>query len=303
MAPAAPPSGYWQLSLTTAADTAEGLVNLMWELGALGVIEEEEPGRPPRLRAFFARTAPPEPLGARVREYTDGLRALGFSRAGGPTVSALDDEGWADAWRRHFRPVAVGRALLVVPPWEEGPANGRTVLTIEPGRAFGTGHHGSTAGCLEALESIMTRAAAPRRVLDLGTGSGILAIAAARLGAPAVLAVDDDPDAVALALANVARNHVADRVRCVLGDALELQVSPVELVTANLLTAAHLRLAPRAARYLVPGGTVIAGGILDAERFEVRLAFETHGFEQRATVSRDGWTTLELRYAPLRDRA
>ena len=176
------------------------------------------------------------------------------------------------------------------------------MITIEPGRAFGTGQHPSTLGCLERLESLLARTVPPW-LIDLGTGSGVLAIAAARLGVVRVLAVDDDPDAVASAMANAARNRVCDRVRCILGDAGALEESGAPLVVANLLTAAHLRLAPRYARYLAPGGALLLGGILDAEAAGVAAALGGHGFASRASMSVEGWTTLELARAPLHDRA
>jgi ribosomal protein L11 methyltransferase len=175
------------------------------------------------------------------------------------------------------------------------------VITIEPGRAFGTGHHGTTAGCLEALESMIDRDH-PSRMLDVGTGSGILAIAAARLGVGAVLAVDDDPDAVACAMANAARNHVSDRVRCALADAATLRESPVSLLVANLLSAAHRRLGAQYLRSLTPGGTLLLGGILDGEAADVVAALADHGLLHCASRSVEGWTTLELR-APLHDPA
>jgi len=294
-------SRYWELTVGVPGDLSEGLTNLAWELGALGVVEEERPGSGARLRAFFPETVFASALEESVRQYLDGLRELGFEPATDLHVVALADENWADAWRAHFTPRAVGRRLLIVPPWDRPPANGRTVITIEPGRAFGTGHHGTTAGCLEALESAIDRDR-PARMIDVGTGSGILAIAAARLGVGGVLAVDDDPDAVACAMANAARNHVSDRVRCVLADAGGLEEAPVPLVVANLLSAAHRRLAPRYGRALLPGGTLLLGGILDGEEADVTAALGGHGFVPRVSLSVEGWTTLELR-APLHDHA
>ena len=293
--------GYWELTVGVTGELSEGLTNLAWELGALGVVEEERPGSGATLRAFFPETIAAAALEEHVRRYLDGLRELGFEPAREIHVAPLADENWADAWRAHFKPRAVGRRLLIVPPWDEHAANGRLVITIEPGRAFGTGHHGTTAGCLEALEAVVERER-PSRMIDVGTGSGILAIAAARLGVGAVLAVDEDPDAVACAMANVARNHVADRVRCVLADGGTLREPPVPLLVANLLSAAHRRLAESYRRALSPDGTVLLGGILDAEASDVVAALADHRLTHRASFSVEGWTTLELR-APLHDRA
>ena len=294
-------SHYWELTVGAPSDLSEGLTNLAWELGALGVVEEEEPGRGARLRAFFPETVAASALEESVRRYLDGLRALGFAPAADVRVAALADENWADAWRVHFKPRAVGRRLVIAPPWDLPAPNGRIVIEIEPGRAFGTGHHGTTAGCLEALEAAIERDP-PSRMLDLGTGSGILAIAAARLGVASVLAVDDDPDAVACAMANAARNHVSDRVRCALADAATLREPRAPLVVANLLSAAHRRLAAQYLRSLTPGGSLLLGGILDAEAADLGGALAVHGLIHRASRSVEGWTTLELR-APLYDRA
>ena len=122
-------SRYWELSVPVGPEVSEGLTNFAWELGALGVVEEEEPDKPSRLRAFFPKTELAAALEERVRAYLAGVRALGFETPGGPSVVALADEDWAEAWRAHFRPVAVGRSLLVAPPWERPPRTGRNPKT------------------------------------------------------------------------------------------------------------------------------------------------------------------------------
>src|SRR5581483_2711235 len=201
-------ASYWELALAVPEDAAEGLTNFLWELGALGVVEEARPPGAPELRAFFAGTARPAALRSRVRAYAAALRRLGFPPAGPVRVTPLEDGRWAEAWREHFRPRPVGRRFLVAPPWQappDDPETGRLTIVIEPARAFGTGHHGSTAGCLLRLEALAA-GRPPATAIDLGTGSGVLAIAAARLGVARVLAVDADPDAVAAAARNAALN-------------------------------------------------------------------------------------------------
>ena len=162
-------------------------------------------------------------------------------------------------------------------------ASDRLVLVIEPGRAFGTGHHGTTAGCLALLEAIVT-AERPARAIDLGTGSGILAIAAARLGVGHVLACDSDPDAVAATETNATLNGVAGRVRPIVGDAATLAAEPAPLVLANLLAAAHRALAERYARLVAPNGMLVAGGLLDAEGDDVADAL-ARGLDQPRPAS------------------
>ena len=265
------------------------------------MVEEQPAGRGSTLRAFFPDVVPPAVLEARVRDYLTSLGKLGLAIPAAPTITALADRDWGRAWREHFRPLSVGRRLLVAPPWDVPAAPDRLVLIIEPGRAFGTGHHGSTAGCLELLERALD-GAAPATAIDLGTGSGILAVAAARLGVERILAVDDDPDAVAAAAGNAERNGVAARIEVRLGDAATLEAAPAPLVLANLLAAAHVRLAARYRRLLAPGGMLVLGGILEGEAGGVRDDLRAQGLASSDAVSIDGWTTLGFR-APVHDLA
>jgi ribosomal protein L11 methyltransferase len=291
-------SAYVELTVDAGEAAMEALTNFLWELGAVGVVEETVAGSPARLRAFFSATIDSPALVAGVETYLDGLRALGLAAGPRARLEPLADADWAAAWREHFRPVAVGRALLVTPPWETPAASDRVVLAIEPGRAFGTGHHGTTAGCLELLEALVA-AERPARAIDLGTGSGILAIAAARLGVAEVVACDTDPDAIAAALTNAARNGVDGRVRAVMADAATLAAEPAPLVLANLLAAAHRALAPRYRQLVAVGGALVLGGLLDAEADAVAAALAVHGFRREATRSLEGWASLALRHAPL----
>jgi ribosomal protein L11 methyltransferase len=293
---------YWELTVAVPDEASEGLTNFVWELGALGVVEDERPGERPRLRAFFPDAHDTGTLAARVQQYLDGLRALGFSGGGGPRLAAIADEDWAEAWRAHFAPMEVGRSLLVTPPWQQPAPNGRAVITIEPGRAFGTGQHGSTCGCLRLVEDIVERDR-PARALDIGTGSGILAIAAVKLGVASATAIDSDPDAVAAAAGNAARNGMAGRVSAHVADVETFTTEPAPLVLANLLAAAHHRLGARYRTYLEAGGALVLGGILDAERDGVVAALARHGFRARRALSVEGWSSLELRHdAPVHDR-
>jgi ribosomal protein L11 methyltransferase len=285
---------WWEVVVAAPGEATEGVVNFLWEQGAVGVVEEESPADAPAVRAFFPGTTDAADLAARVREYVSGLRALGFPLPADASVSPLDDPGWATAWREHFRPRPVGRTFTIAPPWDATGEPGRRTIVIEPGRAFGTGQHATTAGCLERLEEALAERQ-PSRALDLGTGSGILAIAAACLGVADVLAIDDDPDAVENARVNAGRNGVAARVRCLLADALALDAAPAPLVLANLLAPLHRRLADRYTSLVTSGGTLILGGILDGEAEDVETHVAARGFAPVARLAREGWSTLELR--------
>jgi ribosomal protein L11 methyltransferase len=284
---------FWRLTVPTAPEVSEGLTNFLWEQGALGVVEEEEPPGIARLVAFFPEAASPAELLQRLSTYRRGLGELGFSETGEASVTPEEDHAWATAWRDAFTPLAVGARLLVVPPWETEAAraeSARTVVVIEPGRAFGTGHHGSTAGCLRLLEDAIARR--PAHALDLGTGTGILAVAAVRLGVPSVLAIDVDPDAIAAARANAAANAASDRIEVLLGGPEVLDGRRFPLVLANLLTEAHVGFAARYARLLEPGGTLIVGGILSDEGPRVVAALSDAGLAPAGRLDVDGWCAL-----------
>jgi len=310
---------FWQLTVPASVETSDGLTNFLWEQGALGVVEEESPGTAARLRAFFAESKSSTALLAAVNRYRASLRSLGFAlEAEEALITPLLDEAWASAWQQSFPAREIGQRLLVLPPWlgepqaqatlgavqpkasradpKEGSRHdGRIVVTIEPGRAFGTGHHGTTEGCLVLLEQEL--AAAPgASALDIGTGTGILAIAALRLGARAVLAIDVDPDAVAAAQVNASRNDCR---------ALTVRLAKPQditerfpLVLANLLTHAHLALAEHYARLVAPGGRLVLGGMLEDEDGRVTLALARAGFTARSRLTLEGWASLALDAPP-----
>jgi ribosomal protein L11 methyltransferase len=284
---------FWELTVPTSAETTEGLTNFLWEQGALGVVEEEAPGDPPRLRAFYAEHVASTRLLTAVGEYTSGLRALGFALGGEAEIHPLHDEQWASAWQQSFPPLPVGERLFVAPPWETAATpSGRVRVVIEPGRAFGTGHHGSTEGCLALLDRWLAARPAPR-VLDIGTGTGILAVAAVRLGVPRVAAIDVDPDAVTAARQNAEANGVAGLIDVSAGGPESLpRTAAYDLVLANILTHTHLALVREYRRRVAPFGALVLGGMLTGEDDQVARALVPHGFTPRETFEREGWAAM-----------
>ncbi|MCI0548780.1 MAG: 50S ribosomal protein L11 methyltransferase [Candidatus Rokubacteria bacterium] len=291
---------FWELVVPTAAETSEGLTNFLWEQGALGVVEEEMPGERPRLRAFYPEVAPASRLVAAVSAYRGALAALGQEIGPGEaTITPLLDEAWAQAWQAGFPPREIGRRLLVLPPWDVPPPSGhRLAVIIEPGRAFGTGHHGSTEGCLVLLEDAVGTHP-PACALDIGTGSGILAVAAIRLGATSVLAIDVDPDAVAAAGKNAARNGIASAIDLRLGG---LERVPADrrfpLVLANLLRESHRAFGARYEALLAPAGALVLGGMLADEDHEVEAALAGRGLALERRLVLDGWASHLWRRLP-----
>jgi ribosomal protein L11 methyltransferase len=295
--PADPAATYWELTVTLGADaaeTSEAVTNRLWELGAVGVVEEDAAGAA-TLRAFFPPGTDAEARATVLREYLGELAALAVPGAQARVaVAPLPDEPWADAWRAHFRPVPVGQRLLVCPPWElPSRAEARTVIVIEPGRAFGTGGHGSTRSCLGLLERVLANGRLARAV-DVGCGSGILAIAAAALGVSRVEAIDLDPDAVAATEANARRNAVGDRVHAAVAAVESWSGAGAPLVVANLLAAAHATLAPELVQLVTPGGRLIAGGLLAHEVPVVAGVFAAEGCWLVEVAEDEGWAALLL---------
>jgi ribosomal protein L11 methyltransferase len=286
---------FWQLVVPTLPDTTDGLTNFLWEHGALGVVEEESPTEAPRLRAFFPDTASSTELLRAVATYRASLRAMGLPvMPAEAEIGPLLEEAWAQAWQQSFPPREVGRRLLVAPPWDAGGDGGRTRVVIEPGRAFGTGHHGSTEGCLVLLEAALD-ARPGSRVLDIGTGTGILAVAAIKLGAAGVRAIDVDPDAVAAARKNASVNGCGDEITVECRGPEELPGGvrwPV--VVANLLAQSHLALTAVYTLLLEPGGRLILGGNLADEDTRVTAALETAGCALERRLVIEGWSSLLL---------
>ncbi len=209
----------------------------------------------------------------------------------------LREEGWQRAWRRHLRARRVGR-VVVRPPWRTASAQaGEVVIDIDPGMAFGTGSHPTTALCLAALQQVVTPGVA---VLDVGTGTGILAIAALKLGARRALALDIDPQAVRAALENARRNGVAEHMEVRLGTLTPEVVGegPFPVVVANIDGLTIRRLAPLLAQALAPGGRLVVSGFLVDGAQELAAALEPLGLAVERSLAEGVWAALLLRKAP-----
>ena len=211
-----------------------------------------------------------------------------------PTLSAVTTEDWSSSWKVYFKPMRVGKRLLIVPTWEDAEElPGDLVIHIDPGMAFGTGGHETTRLCLELLESVMDTSPllTVPSLLDLGTGSGILAIASNLLGAGRILALDIDPDAVEVARDNLVLNDMSDRVEC--GTVpLESLTENFDIILANILAEELVRLAPPLAERLQPGGSLILSGILAEKEPLVRQGFAFHPLKYIRTVSDGEWVAL-----------
>ena len=215
----------------------------------------------------------------------------------GIDVEILPDIDWVAHSLEGLKPVRAGRFLLHGSHDRDKRRTGDIAIEIEAGRAFGTGHHGTTEGCLEMLSRVI-RKRHFGKILDLGTGSGVLAIATARLCPAAILATDIDPVAVDVARENARKNGCGSRIELKTAAGFHSGVfarsGPFDLVIANILARPLMTLAPAVSRHLAPGGEVILSGILASQRMKVLSAYNVQGLYHRQTIWRDGWVTLHL---------
>jgi threonylcarbamoyladenosine tRNA methylthiotransferase MtaB len=318
-----------EVRVTVAAEAAEAVGEELLRLGARGHAWEDlgpDAGALRALVAYFpaggeAGRSLTARLPADLRAFLAALPGWGLDP--GPakvaTRLALQTE-WQDQWKAFFRPTRVGRRLVVHPPWELPAATGPEdiLIVIDPGQAFGTGNHATTRGALELLEEVLDShrlgVAAPTgtaptdpgpsavsRVFDLGTGSGILAIAAAKLGIAKVLAVDNDPVAVEAAGWNVTANGVTGRVEVALGD-LGMVLAcrgPAGLILANVTTDLIESALPAVSAALEPGGVFVAAGIATGEATErVAEAARAAGLSEIDRRSAENWTSFAFRKGP-----
>lgn len=230
------------------------------------------------------------------RRMADRLRAAGIRS----TIEreTLDDIDWVAKSLGNLRPVRAGRFVVHGAHDRDKVGADEIGIEIEAGLAFGTGHHGTTAGCLDMISQIIEQER-PRNALDLGTGSAVLAIAIAKLAGIRVLATDIDPVAVDVAMSNVRLNGVAGLVHGITAagfdDPAFAENGPFDLIVANILAGPLIELAPAMAGQLAPEGSLILSGVLNRQHDAVLSAYLTNGFRHVTTTQRDEWVTLHLK--------
>jgi len=250
----------------------------------------------PVLRAYFSYPESVEELCQAVRFALSELAGIypGLAEAR-MDYRELSDHDWASDWRQHFPPIRVGKRLVICPSWIHWEATDEeAVLTLDPGQAFGTGTHATTSLCLEALAEHFADACPPQRILDVGTGSGILAMAGAVLGAAEVIACDIDSDACKVAAANIEQNRLTGRIT-VTDTPLDSIPGSYDLVLANILAAENIRLATALVKHVAPRGRLVLSGILIEQEQQVVDGFATYPLELLCISHRDEWTCIVYR--------
>lgn len=236
------------------------------------------------------------------RPFTDAtaflqerMSAAGFG--GKIEVIGVNEEDWANAWKAYYKTLHIGRRVVVVPMWESyDPAPGEIVVKMDPGMAFGTGTHETTRLVMELLEQTVTPGC---RVLDVGCGSGILGICAAKLGAGLCRCYDIDPVAVRVARENI-RESGETCVSCDVSDLLsgvDLTDGPYDVICANIVADIIMRMAPDVGRYMKPNGVLLASGIITEREGEVTAALEKSGLTVKKSLIDNGWCALVVQKA------
>jgi ribosomal protein L11 methyltransferase len=253
-----------------------------------------DPSRPATVRAYVpARDrAEADRATAVAAEALGHLQAFGLRPIGELRTRIVDEADWAESWKEHFHVLRVGERLVIKPSWRRHSRAGNdVVIDLDPGMAFGTGLHPTTRLCLELLDDL-ARTKPLGRVLDVGCGSGILAIAAVKLGATRALGVDIDPIAIEATAANARHNRVGKRIRAREGS-VPTDDGPFDTVLANLIAGVLVQHAATLRDELTPGGTLLASGIfVDRER-DVRAAIEAAGLRIEGRRAEGDWVALQ----------
>ncbi len=276
---------YYELKITAPPASWSPIITMLSEKGSLGFIETEE-----SLVAYFTDTFNMDKLARQLEVLSSVLNTAGLPHRLQFSYSLIPGQDWNESWKKGFVPLNVGKQFTILPPWEK-PHPDRINLIIDPGMAFGTGHHETTRSCLVLMENYDGQVAKDR-FLDIGTGTGLLAIAASKLGYREILAVDTDPLATEAARMNINLNNAANiDVR---EGSVDAAPGTFDCIVANIISGVLILLAPDIASRLKPGGIAILSGILAEQSEEVIAQMKNNGLFVRGTCTDDKWVSLVL---------
>ncbi|MEJ2697850.1 MAG: 50S ribosomal protein L11 methyltransferase [Candidatus Sulfobium sp.] len=274
---------YYAVSIKAPEESREAVINRMMELGSTGISETSGD-----LLAYFEDQGQIDRIVDELRLFRDVLRSSGLDSDFSYDYSLLSDRDWNENWKKTFLPMAVGEHLTIIPSWLKGPPD-RIPVIIDPGMVFGTGYHETTRTCLAMIEKYSPRTN-KNIFVDVGTGTGVLAIGAARLGFRTVVAVDTDPMAVEASLKNAQLNGL-DNMSVIPGDITAVDGS-FDFAAANLLSEILVGIAPGLARRLNPDGIAVLSGMLPGQDVDVLSAFTGEGFFLTEKTDTGKWVTL-----------
>jgi ribosomal protein L11 methyltransferase len=288
-------AGWLQIVIETHPVAEEAVGAFLVELGCEGICTRS--GEVPAIEAYLPLDADQREIHARLTRFLQGLYEIfPETKPSHVTMKRLEDRDWSLEWRRFFRPEQVTPGLMIVPVWETVPATAEGhVIRMDPGPAFGTGQHATTRMCLSAMEDAVR--ANPWSMLDVGTGSGILAMYGALLGARRVVGIDIDPEALRWAERNIRLNGLQDRI-LLSGDPLDQWQETFSLVVANLTLGVILGLLSHLQRLTGPCGKLILSGILTDQVERVRDGLSASGFDPGRVMVRGEWACVTAKRHP-----
>jgi ribosomal protein L11 methyltransferase len=285
--------GWLEVAIDAAPELMDPLSAFFFDLGCTGLVWEDFGSR--TLKAYLPLEESPEDIRNRISLYLNNLSLI-HPHLPSPDfkLAKIENQDWQRNWRRFFRPVRISKKLLILPVWEERPpiTEKAHIIRIDPGPAFGTGQHATTKMCLQAMESFDSHKS--QTLLDVGTGSGILAIYGAQLGFRKIEAIDVDPEAVRWAERNIGLNGAANAIS-LSGSGIEEIQGRFTLVCANLILSELLRLMPVFSRLVETGGHLVASGILKDQVEKIQEALPATGFFTSHTLFEDEWACMILR--------
>ena len=270
-----------QVTITTSQEASEAVTNYLFERDATGVEIKDNPASNSPSVTLISYFPADDLIGERVhdlREFLANLIQVGIdTHSAKVTLESIEEDNWSEQWRSAFPPQKIGKRLVIAPTWAEiVPEPSEVLIRLDPGMAFGTGQHPTTQLALELLEISIKSSDA---IADIGTGSGILAIAAAKLGAMRVDAVDLDVTTIPIAQSNIQINEVESVIQLYHGDGLNaLARQKYSLIVANILTKTLLPMIPICSKFLEPAGRLILSGILANEGSQIKAQLETNDF-------------------------
>ncbi len=284
----------WKISVETTPEAEEAVAELLNR--TLHDTASTSFDLKRRVSAVSVYSSGPLPgkLRNKIRDGLDRIGKCGLTiHPGRISIAKIRHEDWAESWKRHFHPIEAGQSLLIKPSWSRQAARkGQAVVILDPGLSFGTGQHPTTWFCLREIARFKQagRSASPS-LLDLGCGSGILAIAAAKLGFQPVTAIDFDPEAVRVARANARVNGVSNKIRIARGDVSKLTAPQkrFDVVCANLISNLLLAERQKIVAPMNPGGILLLAGILKSEFSEVQRAYEERGLKLISAKTEKEW--------------
>jgi ribosomal protein L11 methyltransferase len=291
----------WKVSVATTLEAEEAVSELLGEIFHCPVSSFHDlEKKKTRVTAFLPHAVAPRSV-KELRGRLIHVKDCGLDAGPGTvSVAKVRREDWAESWKRHFKPIEIGNALLVKPSWSrKRPKTGQALVILDPGLSFGTGQHPTTAYCLEEIvrysgAKLKHDCSSKHRqsFLDIGTGSSILAIAAAKIGYTRIRAFDFDPEAVRIARANARENGVLNKITITHSDAAKLPIRPKErfdVICANLISDLLLRERKRIIAQMNTQGVLVLAGILKTEFFEVQQAYEDSGLKMISTRRKKEW--------------